>query len=187
MNEHELYHHGIKGQRWGVRRYQNVDGTLTYEGRKRQAKRYQRDLNKLDKEATKMVSRRIKSNVKLNDFSKKTLNKADGDISKISDKDTLKAMKLKSKDDKNLKQYKDIEATTWKLIGRISNEGYSIESEKVRRSIQDGSDFVAGILGGYAGIGINIARKALKYEKYRDTYFDQTPYDVEGNKYRVRA
>lgn len=31
----ELYHHGIKGQRWGVRRYQNPDGTLTAEGRKR--------------------------------------------------------------------------------------------------------------------------------------------------------
>ena len=32
----ELYHHGIKGQRWGVRRYQNEDGTLTAAGRKRQ-------------------------------------------------------------------------------------------------------------------------------------------------------
>ena len=28
----ELYHHGIKGQRWGVRRFQNPDGTLTKEG-----------------------------------------------------------------------------------------------------------------------------------------------------------
>ena len=31
----ELYHHGIKGQKWGVRRYQNEDGTLTEEGKKR--------------------------------------------------------------------------------------------------------------------------------------------------------
>jgi hypothetical protein len=31
----ELYHHGIKGQRWGVRRYQNEDGTLTSSGQKR--------------------------------------------------------------------------------------------------------------------------------------------------------
>lgn len=35
LEENELYHHGIKGQRWGVRRYQNKDGTLTNEGRKR--------------------------------------------------------------------------------------------------------------------------------------------------------
>lgn len=31
----ELYHHGIKDQRWGIRRYQNYDGSLTEEGRKR--------------------------------------------------------------------------------------------------------------------------------------------------------
>ena len=28
-----LYHHGIKGQRWGVRRFQNRDGSLTSKGR----------------------------------------------------------------------------------------------------------------------------------------------------------
>ena len=32
---YELYHHGVKGQRWGVRRYQYADGTLTPDGRKR--------------------------------------------------------------------------------------------------------------------------------------------------------
>lgn len=31
----ELYHHGIKGQRWGIRRYQNPDGSLTNAGRAR--------------------------------------------------------------------------------------------------------------------------------------------------------
>ena len=29
-----IEHHGIKGQKWGVRRYQNPDGTLTEEGKK---------------------------------------------------------------------------------------------------------------------------------------------------------
>jgi len=37
--KNELYHHGVKGQKWGVRRYQNKDGTLTAEGRKRQVQR----------------------------------------------------------------------------------------------------------------------------------------------------
>ena len=31
----ELYHHGIKGQKWGVRRFQNPDGSLTSAGRSR--------------------------------------------------------------------------------------------------------------------------------------------------------
>lgn len=35
---YELYHHGVKGMRWGVRRYQNKDGTLTPEGQKARQK-----------------------------------------------------------------------------------------------------------------------------------------------------
>ena len=31
----ELYHSGVKGMKWGVRRYQNKDGSLTAAGKKR--------------------------------------------------------------------------------------------------------------------------------------------------------
>lgn len=36
MENKELVHHGILGQKWGVRRYQNKDGTLTSAGKKRE-------------------------------------------------------------------------------------------------------------------------------------------------------
>ena len=39
----ELYHDGIKGMKWGIRRYQNYDGTLTEEGRLRYNKNYNKD------------------------------------------------------------------------------------------------------------------------------------------------
>ena len=39
----ELYHDGIKGMKWGIRRYQNYDGTLTEEGRRRYNPRYRED------------------------------------------------------------------------------------------------------------------------------------------------
>ena len=38
MENNQLYHAGIKGMKWGVRRYQNSDGTLTEAGKKRYAR-----------------------------------------------------------------------------------------------------------------------------------------------------
>lgn len=40
----ELYHHGIKGQKWGVRRYQNRDGTLTKAGKRQLQKQNRREI-----------------------------------------------------------------------------------------------------------------------------------------------
>ena len=58
----ELYHHGIKGQKWGVRRYQNKDGTLTPAGRKRRNEFSDTEktvVNKLSNSYSKFVKKAI--------------------------------------------------------------------------------------------------------------------------------
>lgn len=47
----ELHHHGIPGQRWGIRRYQNKDGSLTPAGRKR--------ADKMKEEYTALTGKRL--------------------------------------------------------------------------------------------------------------------------------
>ena len=58
-SDNYLAHHGILGQKWGVRRFQNEDGSLTDAGRKRykddakKAKSYKKELDTLEKKGRK--------------------------------------------------------------------------------------------------------------------------------------
>ena len=53
----ELYHHGIKGQHWGVRRFENKNGTLTAAGRKRYNTDEDGNYKKLSRSAIRKAGR----------------------------------------------------------------------------------------------------------------------------------
>ena len=70
LSDEELYHHGILGQKWGIRRYQNADGTLTSEGRERmlaRARKYESKANITVGESRSAKLRRAKLNQKAKD------------------------------------------------------------------------------------------------------------------------
>ena len=77
----ELYHHGILGQRWGVRRFQNYDGSLTSKGKQRQlttARHYKKALNSIDKgiaQEKRDYSDNRKAAIKLHEKSDKLVKK----------------------------------------------------------------------------------------------------------------
>lgn len=75
----ELEHHGILGMRWGVRRYENADGSLTEKGKKKVSAEYKKQSIAGDKELFK----------KYNDLYVKAYNKSanymnDGGIDKFN-------------------------------------------------------------------------------------------------------
>lgn len=127
----ELYHHGILGQRWGHRRFQNEDGSWTPEGRERygegdartkakatyETQKYKANLkSKAQKEkdvrTAKEERNRIKEQAKTNKLIKKEQAKLDqqgakkfGNTKKMSDEDLAKAIdRLKLQSEYN-KQY----------------------------------------------------------------------------------
>lgn len=59
----ELYHHGIKGQRWGIRRYQNPDGSLTPAGVRRYGTA--ENFNKVQKQKSKGLIERTRDKRKM--------------------------------------------------------------------------------------------------------------------------
>lgn len=67
LSPDELKHHGIKGQHWGIRRYQNEDGSYTTEGlsRYKRGKIYSSEHSKYQKEE---FNKRMKNSKKYKEY-----------------------------------------------------------------------------------------------------------------------
>jgi len=97
-SQHSLYHHGVRGQRWGYRRWQNEDGTLTTAGKEHYRKGLPKVAKNLRENSVKKAYSKASSAIgSLRNAEKETmrLNKKMGDISPKLDAAT-RDMQLKS-------------------------------------------------------------------------------------------
>lgn len=147
-----LAHFGTKGMKWGTRKYQNEDGSLTELGRhhygvgmERSARGVSRDLRRLEKERAGAQARKdyyekkaARSNAKARMKSKKK-----GEPIELSKR--VQKLNQKAKDyaalEKNAKSLSD------RIISKALAKGYSIKSRDTMRFVRKGADKALMILG----------------------------------------
>lgn len=91
MDNTELQHWGVKGMKWGVRRFQNKDGTLTAAGKKR----YAQELEKLKKEE-QIIKNRKKTQAQIDKLEAKRKQLADEKKALDESENSLKPKSAKS-------------------------------------------------------------------------------------------
>lgn len=99
MDNNELYHFGTKGMKWGVRRYQNKDGSLTPAGKKR----YDKEMAKLKDEAKTLRNKqRVKAKLDKLEAERKKVAALRGKTSDDSEQSTKANSKPKKRSVKDL-------------------------------------------------------------------------------------
>ena len=126
MDADELYHHGIKGMKWGVRRFQRKDGSLTSAGKKR----YLDDPSVMSSKA-KMESDRAKQRLANAEYNK-AYNKASYIPTKSNRQALSKAYADKIKADSEYRRSK-FDYGTNKEAARLRESGKEIKNKSKHR------------------------------------------------------
>jgi hypothetical protein len=118
-----ISHHGIKGQKWGVRRFQNKDGTLTAKGKKRYKTDYDAEAKTLSDDELRRRISRLTNEKKYMDLTKKE-SKFISKIDKLDKKANISSKSAKVRQNiANIKGNKQLAAkygTTVKAFDAVS-------------------------------------------------------------------
>lgn len=165
----ELAHHGIKGMKWGVRRYQNKDGSLTPAGQKR----YDRDIadnnarkkdNRIEikgPDARRWVREDVTREKKVIDETSRMV-----DLAKNIERDTRQAPKREKLDLSNMTDQQLRERINRANLEKQYNDMFNQNSAQVSKGRQVTMDILetAGtvLAVGSSALGIALAIKELK-------------------------
>lgn len=165
----ELYHHGIKGMRWGVRRYQNKDGSLTAAGKKR----YNVDIETAEKKLKEAKQNEQKARIDYNlktaggaFYNKKASDKLNDSVRKTGwAKQDLQSEKIKEKLNRETKK----SARRSKLEKQYLEKGMNQEEAEIAAYKRERTEKALAVA---AGITI-VAATAYVAHKHYDKYVDK--------------
>lgn len=167
VRESDLTHHGIKGQKWGIRRFQNKDGRYTLAGRRRRAENESDNLHKSKRTMKKAIAvggaivltgLAVYGTVKLNNLATNELSK---EFIKTGE-EYLKSAKIFGEKASKIEP-------TYKLAKQVLKDHVALEKELHPRKIEktqldkDLEDTVRDISGKYA-----------HYTKLSNDYYDKS-------------
>lgn len=166
----KLQHYGIPGMKWGVRKYQNADGSLTAAGERRygstsvkatSARKMQRDFNNLDEGFANVVAENRAATKHRNKVAMKIMARAakatKQDPEKVRDflDNDKKVQKLGAKMKKDTQKIalteqrmKNIENLQWRILEKANAAGYTTTSKQVMRAANTGKQKALAILAG---------------------------------------
>lgn len=130
MNDLELKHWGVKGMKWGVRRYQNADGSLTAAGKKRYNKDYESQARNMSDSELRSQINRMNLERRYMDLSRSGKSKVSGALD-VTDKAANVGSGVKNfKTNRNMLKGKTNPGT--QIKGDIAGQSLSIVSKSAQ-------------------------------------------------------
>lgn len=130
MNDLELKHWGVKGMKWGVRRYQNADGSLTAAGKKRYNKDYESQARNMSDSELRSQINRMNLERRYMDLSRSGKSKVSGALD-VTDKAANVGSGVKNfKTNRNMLKGKNNPGT--QIKGDIAGQSLSIVSKSAQ-------------------------------------------------------